>query len=183
MGSGRKRAAGTFPSSGCRPAVRDAVRFLPVSLLLSLALLSACRGEAGKFKHTGHVTIAKGKCDPCHGADPSSPRTPAASDCTGCHAKGLKLYAEFAALAFSDRIIPHVPKSYGDVKFSHSPHGGAGIPCGKCHALPGNGTGESAFPPMAACKACHELNGVPADCAACHKTQREAPASQGLRVR
>jgi hypothetical protein len=145
---------------------------LPV-LLLALAALPGCKGgEAGKFKHTGHVTIAKGACTGCHGDDPAAPKKPVEKACTGCHAKGAQLFAEFRALPEGARIKPHRPATYGDVIFPHGPHAGAGVACDGCHVLPQGGVKESSYPKMADCKGCHEKNGVKADCATCHREKR-----------
>lgn len=151
--------------------------WLRCCLLLGLAFLPGCRGgEAGQFKHTGHVTVTRGTCVACHGADPAVPRRPTEKDCTGCHAKGARLFAEFKALPAASRIIPHRPATYADVIFSHGPHAGAGIPCDGCHVLPEGGKKESSFPPMAGCKACHEKNGVAAVCKTCHREKRVSSA-------
>ncbi|HEY3488950.1 MAG TPA: hypothetical protein VGK27_02375 [Candidatus Deferrimicrobiaceae bacterium] len=143
-------------------------------LLMGLAILSSCNAgdDAGKFKHTGHVTIAKGSCVPCHGNDPAAPTRPTRKECGACHAKGAQLFAEFQALPVPSRIIPHLPNAYADVLFSHAPHAGAGVPCDGCHALPQGGKKESSFPKMAACKECHEKNGVPVTCPTCHREKR-----------
>jgi hypothetical protein len=148
---------------------------LRCGLLLCLALLPACRsgeGEAGRFKHTGHVTVTRGTCVGCHGSDPAAPKRPGAKECTACHPKGARLFAEFSAEPAAQRIIPQRPATYADVIFSHAPHAGAGLPCDGCHALPAGGKKESSFPAMAACKACHEKNGVPAACPTCHRERR-----------
>ncbi len=146
-------------------------------LLLGLVFLPACRGgESGKFKHTGHVTVTRGTCVACHGSARSTPRRPVEKDCTGCHAKGAQLFAEFKSLPEPSRIIPHRPPTYADVIFSHAPHAGAGIPCDGCHALPEGGKKESSFPPMAGCKACHERNGVAATCKTCHREKADPAA-------
>jgi hypothetical protein len=143
-------------------------------LMLGVALLPACRGggEAGKFKHTGHVTISKGNCVGCHGSDPDAPKRPTGKACVACHPKGAKLFAEFESLPKGDRIIPQRPATFADVIFPHGPHAGAGVPCDGCHALPEGGKKESSFPMMAACKACHEKNGVPVACPTCHREKR-----------
>src|SRR5512138_9509 len=77
-------------------------------LMLGVTLLYACRagGEAGKFKHTGHVTISKGNCVGCHGTDPEAPKRPTEKACVACHPKGAKLFAEYQSLPKGDRIIP-----------------------------------------------------------------------------
>lgn len=153
-----------------RPAGRAPSR---LCLLLALVLLSACRGgEAGKFKHTGHVTVAKGVCVDCHGNDAGSPRRPDEKACIACHPKGAKLFAELQALPKGDRIIPQRPATFTDIIFPHGPHAGAGVPCDGCHALPEGGKKESSYPMMAACKACHEKNGIPVDCPTCHREKR-----------
>ncbi len=142
-------------------------------LLLGLAFLSACGGgEAGKFKHTGHVTVTRGTCVNCHGSDQAAPKRPTEKECTGCHAKGVQLFTEFMTLPESSRIIPHRPATYADIVFSHAPHAGAGIPCDGCHVLPAGGKKESSFPAMGGCKGCHEKNGVAVTCPTCHRNKR-----------
>lgn len=163
-----------LPPAASRPFRRPAGRPLLACLLLAAAAFHpACKGgEAGKFKHTGHVTISKGACSSCHGADPAAPASPTEKECVACHPKGAKLYAEFHSLPKESRIVPIPPATYADVIFSHGPHAGAGIPCDGCHALPEGGKKESSYPPMAACKSCHERSGVPVDCPTCHRERR-----------
>lgn len=147
--------------------IRRAGRLLlAVSLL---ALLPACGRKDAGFKHEGHITVTKGGCAPCHGADPGAPRAAAVDDCMACHREAIEAagphrnqYATLRTGAVASR-----PPGYADVVFRHGPHAAAGISCGACHPASNHRAGY--FPKMADCKACHSKEGVSTDCPTCHR--------------
>ncbi len=133
-------------------------RGIPVILAaVPLLLAVADCGRNDDFRHAAHVTVTKGDCAPCHGADPAAPRRAADADCAACH-KQAREPGPSGAGRYGVGKTPARPArtpGYGGVAFAHAPHAAAGIPCAGCHAA-SKWRGNSFVPPgTEECAACH----------------------------
>ncbi len=134
------------------------IRIAP-SIFLALPLFAAVAacGRSAEFRHAAHITVTKGECAPCHGADPAAPRPAADADCAACHKQasepppgGPGPYGAGRWPAPSAR-----PTAYGGVKFTHAPHSAAGIACAECHAASKWQGNRFIAPTAEECSACH----------------------------
>jgi len=132
-------------------------RSVPVILLAVPLLVAAACGRGGEFRHAAHVTVTKGDCAPCHGADPAAPRRAVDGDCAACHKQAREPGPEGAGrYGVAKRPSGAARASVDDgAAFAHAPHAAAGIPCAACHAA-SKWRGNSFVPPAAEeCAACH----------------------------
>ncbi len=134
------------------------VRSVPAILVAIplLAAVAAC-GRSAEFRHAAHVTVTKGKCAPCHGADPAAPRPAADADCASCHRQALEPSPSGPGpYGVGKRAAaPARPRDYGGVAFAHAPHAAAGIPCAECHAASKWRGNTFVLPTAEECSACH----------------------------
>ncbi|MFA6147661.1 MAG: cytochrome c3 family protein [bacterium] len=148
-------------------------RVFPVALFSSILMMS-CAPREGTFRHEGHVVIVKGACSPCHGGDPANPRPASTGDCAACHPQAADP-SNAGRYGLTDRPRTRRPITYKDIVFSHASHAASGISCAACHG----GKEGPGFPSMPGCAACHEKEGAPTSCLACHKKlPADVPASR-----
>ena len=154
------------------------------AVLQSLGLVD----EPMAFGHEAH--LAEGlSCTDCHsaydGAD--EPQPVAEALCASCHAgrEEDRPWEEQVASRFRDGVYSplHVPRTAGDLLFSHARHVELGTDCTQCHAQAetSDSTAEGLLPSMADCQSCHAALGVSNECATCHTRLRAdvAPGSHG----
>ncbi len=137
------------------------LRSLPAIVLAAplFAAVAAC-GRSAEFRHAAHVTVTKGECAPCHGADPAAPRAAVDADCAACHRQAQEPFPQGPGRYGVARGAPATarPRDYGGVRFAHAPHAAAGIGCAECHAASKWRGNTFVAPGAEECAACHSEN-------------------------
>ena len=149
-------------------------------MLAFLLLLGGCNETEIYFSHANHIKRGLNDCNTCHNYEEDlTPKWPKMAKCLMCHKKNCDSgNAESCKFCHTGsgkklKVVHHIPKKYGDLKFTHKVHLENKIECLHCHKgiTTSLAITQDLIPDMlGTCIPCHKQRGESQTaCSVCHK--------------